>query len=295
MVEEAPAPEFSVVIPCYNEEGAIEETVDELRRTIPDTRPYEIVVVNDGSTDRTQEILDKIVARDDGLRCVIHEGNRGYGAALKSGIRQARADLIVITDADGTYPNARIPDLVDACTDYDMVVGSRTGSDVTYSKIRAIAKIFLKAWASWIAGQNIPDINSGMRVFRKAVAESYFGILPNSFSFTTTITLAMLTNYRPVLYVPIDYHARVGQSKIKPIRDTLRFTMLILRTGTYFAPIRAFAPFIGLMMLLSAASLGYDIGIDQNLTDKTVILLLFTFNTAIFALLADMIDKRTSR
>ncbi|PCI58761.1 MAG: glycosyl transferase family 2, partial [Kordiimonadales bacterium] len=151
----------------------------------------------------------------------------------------------------------------------------------------------LRHWVSWIARYPVPDINSGFRVFRRDIALKYIGILPDSFSFTTTITLAMLTNYHRVKYEPINYRARVGKSKIKPIRDTLRFIMLILRTGTYFAPLRVFFPLIAIMIMLATASLIYDITVLRNLTDKTVLLYLFSMNTGMFALLADMIDKRS--
>lgn len=285
-------PDFSIVVPCYNEERAIAETVAQLRGSMPGGTGFEIIVVNDGSTDRTAEILETVAGDDDSVRVATHARNRGYGAALKTGIRQARADLVVITDADGTYPNERIPELVDACTDHDMVVGARVGADVQYSKLRAFPKIFLRLWVSWIAGQKVPDINSGMRVFRKNVAERFFGILPDTFSFTITITLAMLTTYRSVLFVPIDYRQRIGKSKIAPIRDTLRFMSLILRTGTYFAPVRAFAPVFASLLFLALASLGYDLFVIQNLTDKTILLFLFSMNIGMFALLADMIDKR---
>ena len=134
-----------------------------------------------------------------------------------------------------------------------------------------------------------------MRVFRKDLAEEFFGILPDSFSFTITITLAMLTNYRDVEFVPISYAPRIGMSKIRPFQDTARFVMLILRTGTYFAPIRAFAPFFVLLFLFSLVSFLYDVFILENLTDKTILLFLFTMNTGMFALLADMIDKRSGR
>ena len=147
---------------------------------------------------------------------------------------------------------------------------------------------------SWIARQDIPDINSGMRVIRKSVVEKFFGILPDSFSFTVTITLAMLTNYHPVLYVPIAYKKRLGTSKIKPIRDTLRFIMLILRTGVYFAPVRFFGPVTVVLGLGSAARLFYDIFILDDITDTSVLLILFTLNTGMLTLLADMIDKRAS-
>ena len=239
-------PVFTLIVPAYNEEGAILETIQSLRSYLVDSGPYELLVVNDGSTDRTREILEKAAEEDADLSVVHHSRNSGYGSALKTGVRRARGEYIVITDADGTYPNERIPELVAKCSEgWDMVVGSRTGDDVTYPLIRKIPKTFLKAYASWIARQPIPDINSGLRVFRRDLAENYLHILPGGFSFTTTITLAMLTNYRKVLFTPIDYHPRIGKSKIKPIRDTLNFVQLIARTGMYFAPIRVLLPVIG--------------------------------------------------
>jgi glycosyltransferase involved in cell wall biosynthesis len=284
--------EFSIVIPCYNEEDAINQTLDEIISTLPKNRQYEILVVNDGSTDNTGSILEELVPTLDRVRVIDHESNRGYGAALKTGIRAAESEIVVTTDADGSYPNARIAELVDLCAHYDMVVGARIGKNIQYSKIRAFPKFFLKIWVSWLSMRNVPDINSGLRVFRKNVAEQFIGILSDRFSFTITITLAMLTTYCPTLFVPIDYYPRIGESKIKPIRDTLRFIGLILRTGTYFAPVRAFAPiFVGLFAL-SILSLVHDIFVLQDLTDKTVILFLFLLNTGMFILVADMLDKR---
>ena len=290
-------PRFSLVVPCFNEVGAIESTVAELREKLARCGAYELIVVDDGSDDGTAEILARLQQSDPELKVLTHGRNRGYGAALKTGTSQAESELIVITDADCTYPNEVIPELVDTAIqqEADMVVGARTGDDVTYSKLRAIPKIFLKRYASWIAATNIPDINSGLRVFRKSVAEHFFGILPNSFSFTLTITLAMITNFYRVIYVPINYSERVGASKIRPIRDTLKFVQLIIRTGMYFAPLRVFSPVVVLLSLAFLASLGWDIFVASNLTDKTVLLLLFTMNTGMFALLADMIDKRSGR
>ena len=286
---------YSVIVPCYNEERAVGQTIEHLLANESDRSTFEIIVVNDGSTDGTRAILEGYAERHANVHLLNHENNQGYGASLKTGIRKARAELIAITDADGTYPNERLPELVAACAEYDMVVGSRTADDVTYSKLRASAKFFMQRWMSWIARQHIPDINSGMRVFRKSVVESFIGILPDGFSFTVTITLAMLTNYRPTLFVPITYHERIGESKLRPFRDTLHFVTLILRTGTYFAPLRVFFPLVGLLSLMLFASLLYDIFHLGNLTDKTILLFLFTINSGMFALLADMIDKRSMR
>ena len=290
-------PGFSLIVPCYNEAGAIESTVTELRQKLADCGLYELIVVDDGSSDGTAEILARLQDTDPELKVITHSRNRGYGAALKTGTKNASAELIVITDADCTYPNEVIPDLVATAieNDADMVVGARTGTDVNYSKLRAVPKIFLKRYASWIAATDIPDINSGLRVFRKVIAERFFNILPNSFSFTLTITLAMTTNYYRVIYVPINYSERVGNSKIRPIRDTLKFVQLILRTGMYFAPLRVFLPFVLILSVGFMASLSWDVFVLRNLTDKTILLLLFTLNTGMFALLADMIDKRSGR
>lgn len=284
---------FSIIIPCYNEELGIENTIIELRSAIPEDPSYQIVIVNDGSMDGTAEKLKTVEEKYKNIKVVHHARNRGYGAALKTGIRNTDSNLIAIIDADGTYPAERMAELVQACRSNDMVVGARTGDNVTYSKLRAFPKFFLRRWMSWIAGRDIPDINSGMRVFKKDVAERFFNILPDGFSFTVTITLAMLTNYRPTLFIPIEYKERLGKSKIKPVKDTLRFIMLILRTGTYFAPIRMFFPIISVLAVFTAISLIYDIFIIGNLGDKSVLMLLFTMNTGMFALLADMIDKRS--
>jgi len=286
------APRFSVVVPCFNEKGAVLDTVRSLRRCLQGCGHHELILVNDGSTDGTREILDTAAAEDSDLRVIHHPINQGYGAALKTGIRRARADLIVITDADGTYPNDRLPELIELAESSDMVVGSRTGEGVQYPLIRKIPKLFLRNWVSWLAGRPIPDMNSGMRVFRKSIAMKFFNVLPDTFSFTTTITLSMVRNQYDVQFVPISYAARIGSSKIKPIRDTLRFTQLILRTGMYFAPLRVFGP-VGLVLGLAfLVSLGFDIA-RGDLTEKTLLLLLFSLNTAMFALLADMIDKRS--
>jgi glycosyltransferase involved in cell wall biosynthesis len=286
-------PKFTVIVPCYNEEDAIRETIVELRVNLAGAFPYELLVVNDGSTDRSAQILEEIEALDSTLRVVHHEHNRGYGAALKTGISIANSELIVITDADRTYPNCRIEELVKLAQHADMVVGARTGENVTYPLIRKIPKWFLRKYASWIAGQNIPDINSGMRAFRKDAIRHFIKMLPDSFSFTTTITILMVRNYYKVQFVPIDYSGRVGKSKIKPVRDTLRFIQLIARTGMYFAPLRVLWPVILILTIGFFLSLAYDVFILQDLSDKTLLFLLFSMNTGLFALLADMLDKRT--
>ncbi|GLV21799.1 hypothetical protein TomMM35A_16550 [Sphingobium sp. TomMM35A] len=175
-----------------------------------------------------------------------------------------------------------------------MVVGARIGDGVDYSKIRAIPKIFLRRYAQWVTRQEIPDINSGMRVFDRDLALRHIHILPSGFSFTTTITMAALMEDRDVVFKPISYSKRIGSSKIAPIRDTLRFISLIVRTGMYFAPLRILSPLIFLSWLLLTGSAIYDIT-RWNLTDLTVSLLVVALNLSVLALVADMTRRRTER
>lgn len=281
---------FSLVIPVYNEvDGVIDTLLDIHTRLRKLAVPYEIIVVDDGSTDGTAEKLAKCHF----IRVIKHSRNRGYGAALKTGIRHSQHSLIVITDGDGSYDNDRIPDMVRLAKQQDMVVGSRTGANVEYSFVRSIPKWFLKRFAQWLSHSPIPDLNSGLRVMRKEVIYRFFNVLPSGFSFTTTITVSMLSNGYRVHYEPIDYRRRVGRSKIKPIRDTLRFTQLILRTGMYFAPLRVFMPVASLFFAGFMASMCRDVFVKQNLTDATLILLVSSTQLGMFALLADMLDKRS--
>ncbi len=289
-----PTPSVSVLVPCYNEENAIDETIQKLDHALAVLDSYEILAVEDGSVDRTLERLNALKDRFPNLRVVAHDRNRGYGAALKTGMRHADSELIAIIDADGTYPIHDLPKLVHLAKDFDMVVGARTGSNVTYSTLRKIPKFFLHRWINWIVNIKVPDINSGMRVFRKSMAQKFIRILPNGFSFTITITISSLRNNYRVHFEPIDYYQRKGNSKIHPIKDTLRFVQIIGRTGMYFAPLRILTPLIVVLSLASVASLVYDSFVLQDLTEKSLVLLTMTLNVSIFAILADMIDKRSN-
>ena len=287
-------PPFTVVVPCFNEVGCIGSTVESLAE-VTASSGAEIIVVDDGSTDGSRQLLEEIECSGKfvRLRVVYHASNIGYGAAVKTGVRRADAELIVIIDADGTYPCERIPDLVEAAAGADMVVGARTQGNAGQPLLRRFAKYILRAHCSWLVGERIPDMNSGLRVFRKSVAEQFFRVLPDGFSLTTTLTVAMMRNRYTVVFEPIAYAVRVGRSKIRPLRDTLGFIQLIVRTGMYFAPLRVLLPLVAVLSIAFTASLAYDIVVLDNLTDKTIILLLFAMNTALFGLLADMIDKRS--
>ena len=289
----------SIIIPCYNEKHAIRDTIEWILSVIRDSKlkNVEIIAVNDGSTDGSEQVLNALTKKhhSDDLLVVHHKRNQGYGAALKTGIRRSQSDYICITDADGTYPNDRIPDLIEQISskDLDMVVGARIGPNVEYSKIRSIPKMILVPWVSFLCGTDVPDMNSGLRIFRRDRSLDFLKLLPDGFSFTTTITICLLRNRYAVEFTPISYARRIGKSHIKPIQDTLRFTQLILRTGMYFAPLRLLSPLIVALATLFSISSLYDLTILNNLTDKTVLLGFASLNVFMFALLADMIDKRS--
>jgi len=284
---------LTVVIPCYNEETAVSDTLRQLEHVLAEVESHEIIAVDDGSTDRTSEILESLIGEIPSLRIIRHRVNRGYGGALKTGIRAARGRYLAITDSDGTYPNERIPELlVHAEAGTDMVVGARVGSGVIYSKLRAFPKAFMRRYCVWVTKQPIPDMNSGLRVFDREILEQFVPYLPNTFSFTTTVTIAFMTNNYRVEYVPISYAPRVGTSKIQPVRDTLRFVQLIVRTALYFAPLRVLGPPILLLWAAFFLVVGHDVFVKGNISDKSVLLFSFATNVTILALLADMIDKR---
>jgi glycosyltransferase involved in cell wall biosynthesis len=307
-------PWLTVIVPCYNEEGAIGAELGRLRQVLTGQGDCEIVVVDDGSTDGTPARLEQaagdrgtgvaisvgafeamVLQRAEALKVIRHARNQGYGAALKTGLRHARGEWILIVDADGTYPLESIEDLVRALPEADMVIGARTTSEVAYPHSRRIAKWFLRMALRWFVGRPVEDMNSGMRIFRRDLALRYLKFFPDGFSFTTTLTLIALVNGYTLRYVPIEYRERVGESKIRPVRDTLGFLQLIVRTGFYFEPLRVFFPVIVLVGAATVAAVAWDVLVERNLTDKTVILLLFTLNITLLALLADMIDKRSER
>lgn len=282
----------SVIVPAFNEEHGLPPVLRQLQEVMKTTAvEYEILVVDDGSQDQTASVC----AGFEGVTVIRHHENRGYGAALKSGIRSARYNLICITDADGTYPNDRIPELIQQvyAGDNHMAVGARRGEQVAIPAIRRPAKWVLGHLANWISGRTIPDTNSGLRVFRRDVALRFFRVLPDSFSFTTTITLAMLTNGYRVAYVPINYYARVGKSKIHPIRDTLNFVQLILRIGLFFAPLKIFLS-LSMILLMLAVALGIVSALFfGRLADvSTIVIVMTAIQVAGVGLLAELINQR---
>jgi glycosyltransferase involved in cell wall biosynthesis len=271
----------TVVIPAYNEGDHVAAQICAVRKTMECSGwPFEIIVVDDGSLDRTA-----LEADSTGARVLRRVKNRGYGAALKLGIQHARYGWILITDADGTYPVESIPDLLAAADRNSMVVGARLGKSVRIPMIRRPAKWFLRRLASYLAGQRLPDINSGLRLMRKSLVQRYESLLPDGFSFTTTITLAAACDGHAVEYVPIDYHARLGESKIRA-RHAYDFTLLILRTIVFFNPLKVFIPLGGLLFVAGLAKFIYDIP-RENLSESAIMALIVALIMWAVGLLAD--------
>jgi glycosyltransferase involved in cell wall biosynthesis len=279
----------SIVIPAYNEGAHVAEEIHAVRRAMQATGwDFEIIVVDDGSADDTAE---KAAAA--GVRVFRHPRNRGYGAALKRGIAAARHDWILITDADGTYPAESIPQLLARAADNDMVVGARIGENVAIPIERRPAKWFLRKLASYLADQDLLDLNSGLRLMRKDLVQRYLYLLPSGFSFTTTITLACACNDHRVEYLPIDYLRRRGSSKIRP-RHAYDFTLLILRTIVFFNPLKVFIPLGALLALLGIGKFVYDV-FRENLSESAIFFLLAALIIWCVGLLADQNAKVAAR
>ena len=288
---------LSIVIPIYNEAGSIGNLPERLTRILSQIQdPVELILVNDGSTDGSGEALRKLEIP--GLRILEHTKNRGYGASLKTGMREAAYPWIAITDADETYPDHRIPEFYNTIRteNFDMLVGARVGKNAKIPWVRKPAKWIIGMLANYVAQYKIPDINSGLRIFRKQTLMEYISILPDGFSLTTTITLAMLTCGHTVKYFPIEYARRTGRSKIKPIRDTINFIHLVIRTSLLFDPLRIFVP-AALLMFFCAASIAlYSSYYLERLLDTTVaIFAVGGFQVLATGMIADIINRRLKR
>ncbi|MBD3370784.1 glycosyltransferase [Candidatus Fermentibacteria bacterium] len=227
----------TIVVPAYNEEESIGKVLDQLESmATSDPRSYQILVVDDGSEDGTAEVV-----RKHDVELLRHSSNVGYGAALKTGIRRAGHERIVIIDSDCTYPVDRIPDLLKRLESSDMTVGARTGSKVHDQWIRKPGKWIIRHLTQYVTGDRIPDFNSGLRAFRREFVMRYLSILPAGFSFTTTLTVAALCDGYLLDFVPIDYHPRRGKSKISA-SSFFTFVALVARLSVFFRPLRVFVP-----------------------------------------------------
>ncbi len=277
--------DLSIVIPAFNEINAIKGGIEELQAMIKEHKlDAEIVVVDDGSSDGTYE-----KALETGVRVIRVDQNMGYGHSLKTGIRQTNSEYVAITDADGTYPADRIPEMLDICRDGDMVVGDRGAAMRNVPLVRKPAKWVLNKLANILAQRKIPDLNSGLRVFRRVSIEKFLGLMPNGFSFSTTSTLCMICSDLQVTYVPITYGRRIGQSKIRPT-DFFRFMLLVVRIIVLFHPLRVFLPVGAVLFAMGMAKAIYDLFL-LNLSESAIFALLAALVIWSLGLIADMISR----
>ncbi|MEV4139919.1 glycosyltransferase family 2 protein [Dactylosporangium sp. NPDC049742] len=286
----------TIVLPCFNEASHVRAELDRISAAMDKTGlRYEVLAVDDGSTDATLQVLRAAAAVLPTVQVVAMQRNSGAGTVRRTGTRTARGDIVVWTDADMTYPNERIPELIRRLLDdptIDQVVGARTTEQGSHRLLRIPAKWAIRKIAEWLAGQPIPDLNSGMRAFRRTVAAPYLRLLPPGFSCVTTITLAFLSNQHPIAYMPIDYARRAGRSKFRFVRDAYRYLLQVMRMVMYFNPLKALMPLALLLLGTGTVKSAVDLTVHPlRLANNTVMVFLTGLIIGSLALLADLIVR----
>ncbi len=285
---------IGIVIPAYNEAEGIADFLKALIEEVKKHKAYsvELIVVDDGSTDDTWE---KAAAFEE-VTVLTHKHNKGYGASLKTGIRHSTSDTIVIIDADNSYDIEDIFLLLKHFKENDMVVGVRNVLDHKGEFMRRMARRVFRTLANFLTRANIPDLNSGIRVMDKTIVNKYMYLLPDGFSFTTTITVAMLTDQNYVHFEPVKYHPRTGSSKISPVMDFSRFIYLILTTILCFKPARVFMPAAFFLFAASLFVLLFSYFYLEKVWDITTVLLFLT-GTNFFAigLIAELVVRLSKK
>lgn len=288
---------ISVVIPALNEQDEIGRTVTRVREVLSTAGigAYEVVIVDDGSRDETGARAEQA-----GARVLRHPHNVGYGRSLKDGIRAARYETIIINDADGTYPIDAIPALLARYNEgYDMVVGARSGEHYRESLIKMPLRRLLRFIVEFTAGRSIPDINSGLRVFRRSTALEYFDHLCDTFSFTTSMTLAYMMTGKFVAYVPIEYNKRVGKSKVRLLRDSMKTLQYIVEAAIYYNPLKMFALMACIVLASSLVSFALALIAKLNVFFYVgvggIISSILVFSLGLLAVLLRQIMVKSSR
>lgn len=265
-------PELSIILPAKNEAAGLRQLLPRLREQLPQA---EIIIVDDGSTDDTVELC-----RQYSVTVVQHKYSMGNGAAIKAGARQAHGEILVFMDADGQHDPGDIPRLLDRIREgFDMVVGARTSSGQA-SIWRGFANRIYNTLASWITGHRVDDLTSGFRAVRAKYFQQFLYLLPNGFSYPTTITMAFFRAGYAVGYEPIDVARREGKSHIRPLRDGVRFFLIIFRVGTLYSPLKVFLPVSVTFFLVGLGHYIYTYATEGRFTNMSM--LLFTASVVIF-------------
>jgi len=293
------APLVTIVLPCFNEHEHVIAEVERICAAMDGSGlTYELLAIDDASTDDTLALLRKAAPRFPHLRVMPFRRNGGSGTARRIGTQAARGEIVVWTDADMTYPNERIPELVDmlvADPTYDQVVGARTSESGTHKVLRVPAKWVIRKIAERLSNSQIPDLNSGLRAFRRSVSLPYLRLLPPGFSCVTTITLAFLSNQHDIRYVPIDYAKRSGSSKFHFVKDAYRYILQVLRMVMYFNPLKVLMPPALWLITIGLLKGVYDMVVHPvRFSVNTVLVFITGMLIAALALLADLIVRSRS-
>lgn len=275
----------TVALPSYNEEGAIGQVIDDVRAAMNGTgHPYEILVVDDCSKDATARI-----ARERGVRVIERKRNGGSGASRKTAIKAARGEIVVMLDADGTYNAPDIPKMLELFPDWDQVNGARTSEEGTMKALRVPAKWFIRQLAIYLSGVHIPDLNTGLKAFKRDIMRKYLWVMPEGFSCVTTMTLAFLCNGYSVTWIPTQYYKRIGKSKFHPIKDTSKYMATVIRMVMYFNPLRVFLPVSVVLFLVGLLRGLYDMIANYKVEEGDILLILGGILIGMIGLLADLI------
>jgi glycosyltransferase involved in cell wall biosynthesis len=278
---------ISVILPAKNEAEGLRRTLPELRGCFPEA---EVIVVDDGSTDATAT-----VAAAHGATVLSSPYPMGNGAAIKRGARAATGDVLIFMDADGQHDPRLAQRLLDKLAEgYDMVVGARNASGQA-SVGRGAANAFYNRLASWMTGHRVADLTSGFRAARADRFREFLHLLPNGFSYPTTSTMAFFRSAYPVAYVPIPVAARIGRSHIRPLRDGLRFLLIIFRIATLYSPLKLFAPISGVFFLLGTGYYAFTFATEHRFTNMSALLLSAAVIVFLIGLISEQITALTYR
>lgn len=289
-------PLVTVVLPCFNEGEHVMLEIERISRVLDESGlSYELLCIDDASTDDTLEVLTAAAVDYPAIRILAFRRNGGSGTARRIGTQQARGEIVVWTDADMTYENERIPELVQVLLDdpsYDQVVGARTTEEGTHKWARVPAKFVIRKIAEWLSRQRIPDLNSGLRAIRRSVALPYLRLLPPGFSCVTTITLAFLMNQHDIKYVYTSYAKRAGTSKFKFFKDAYRYILQVLRMVMYFDPLRVLMPPALWLVLIGGLKLVVDmVRHPFYVPASTILLVVSGILIGSLALMADLLVR----